>query len=234
MAFRARIAQHIEIHRESRFPSLSPSAENRATRFDPRNYPSPYPSSTLRRESATYLNPPHAVLFYSRGTSAFASAATPFNLAPGPIPFCPYLIRLSLASDRFARTCSVPLSPSFLPNCLRVFLHFAKHRYLWEATRWGFQSLLHLLAPRSAPSIFIPSAWDMIDLHARPLSFHSLCLYLAHGVDGSVSDRSLMNKSLLISIQEVLDPLDNILIIDRRPVYNLNNFLSKTDWTRVM
>lgn len=72
----------------------------------------------------------------------------------------------------------------------------------------------------------------MIDLYARPLSFHSLCLYLAHGVDGSVSDRSLMNKSLLISIRDVLDPLDNILIIDR-PVYNLNIFLSKIDWTRV-
>lgn len=233
MAFRARIAQHIEIHRESRFPSLSPSAENRATRFDPRNYPSSYPSSILT-QGVSHLSqpPPHAALFYSRGTSAFASAATPFNLAPGPIPFCPYLIRLSLAIDSHARAPFLSLSPSFLPNCLRVFLHFAKHRYLWEATRRGFQSLLHLLAPRSAPSIFIPSAWDMIDLYARPLSFHSLCLYLAHGVDGSVSDRSLMNKSLLISIRDVLDPLDNILIIDR-PVYNLNIFLSKIDWTRV-
>lgn len=109
MAFRARIAQHIEIHRESRFPSLSPSVENRATRFDPRNHPSLFLSPTPRGESATYLNlssssllPPRSVLFYSRGTSAFASAATPFNLAPGPIPLCPYLIRLS--RERSIRT----------------------------------------------------------------------------------------------------------------------------------
>lgn len=111
MAFRARIAQHIEIHRESRFPSLFPSAENEATRFDPR-VTTPLASSLTyaQRVSYTYLffllpvSPSRVVLFYSPSTSAFASAATPFNLAPGSVPPCPYLIRLSLASDRFTRT----------------------------------------------------------------------------------------------------------------------------------
>lgn len=136
MAFRARIAQHIEIHHESRFPSLSPSAENRATRFDPRNNPSLFLSPLSHAGSQPPISTPlapNAVLFYSRGTSAFASAATPFNLAPSPIPLCPYLICLSLASDRFARTClaffffSRSLSPS---GSLRMFLHFMKHQYL--------------------------------------------------------------------------------------------------------
>lgn len=70
------------------------------------------------QQSSTYpaLPPRHSpVLFYSRGTSAFASA-TPFNLAPGPpslspqplqplsATLCPSISSVCLTSDRFART----------------------------------------------------------------------------------------------------------------------------------
>lgn len=63
----------------------------------------------------------------------------------------------------------------------------------------------------------------MIDLHARPLSFLFFRLYLVRRVAGLENDRSLMNKCLLISIQDVLDRSDNILIIDLSAC-NLNIF----------
>lgn len=165
MAFRARIAQHIEIHRESRFPSLFPSAENEATRFDPRATiplaPSLYAHLRARSQLPIYpsspsplthfLPPSRVVLFYSPSTSAFASVATPFNLAPGSVPPCPYLIRLSLASDRFARTrlfLSLSIVPSFsLFGSLRVFLRLAKHSIYGDRTP-GFQSFSHSLIYR--------------------------------------------------------------------------------------
>lgn len=182
MAFRARIAQHIEIHRESRFPSLSPSAENRAHALWSAE-PSLALPLTYLTQGVGYLSQPLPsscrFLFYSRGTSAFASVATPFNLAPGPIPLCPHLIRLSLASDRFARTW-----PPFLsfPLTLRIFARvFAFHEtpVFMRGHTPGFQSFLHLLSPRPAPSILIPSACLGHDRFTRASTFLSPSLSLS-------------------------------------------------------
>lgn len=181
MAFRARIAQHIEIHRESRFPSLSPSAEDREPRALIRGT-TPRSSSRLSHAgSQPPISTPLApLLFYSRGTSAFASAATPFNLAPGPIPLCPYLIRLSLASDRFARTflSSLPNPSRPLDRCACFCI--SRNTGIYERPHTGVSIILALvvIAP-FRPLHLYPVACPGCDQFTRASTFLSPFLSLS-------------------------------------------------------
>lgn len=112
---------------------------SRQSRTEPRALIRELPFALALTYTGSWLSP-RAVLFYSRGTSAFASVATPFNLAPGPIPLCSYLIRLSLPNDRFV--CTHPFLPCIVSY--RACFCISRDPAIYaEATKPWFRSLLH-------------------------------------------------------------------------------------------
>lgn len=139
MAFRARIAQRIEIHRESRFPSLFPPAENRATCFDPRANPRIFLSPTYLTQRVSHLSLPFPLpcrpVLLSRHIRLRVRRASPFNLASGPIPLSatlshPSVSRASGSIHTHSRTFF------FFLDLRACFLYLAKHRCLPGVIRW--------------------------------------------------------------------------------------------------